>query len=197
MSLTLAVAIAAPAAVHTQTLGPDEKELAAYRLTMPTVRKAAAAMRAFAELSAKDPKMQEAAKLDAQIEALENKEELTAAEEASLDKLRARRETLDVDGNAFGGETSNAETISDMEAQIKKAPGAAAILAREGITAREFSKTFLALLQAAMVVGFSQGKVDMAKLPPGVNPENIKFVQANEKELKALQAEMAELNKKK
>ena len=195
MSLTLAVAIAAPAAVHAQSLGPDEKELAAYRLTMPTVRKAAAAMRAFAELSAKDPKMQEAAKLEAQIEALASKEELTAAEEATLEKLRARQEKLEEEG-AAGPDMGNAETISGMEAEIKRLPGANAILAREGITAREFSKTFLALLQASLVVGFSQGKVDMAKLPPGVNPENIKFVQTNEKELQALQAEMAALNKK-
>jgi hypothetical protein len=42
-----------------------------------------------------------------------------------------------------------------------------------------------------MIKGFSPGrKVDLAKLPPGVNPANIKFVDEHEAELKKLQAAM-------
>lgn len=54
-----------------------------------------------------------------------------------------------------------------------------AILAKEGLTPREYAKCLLALFQVAVVEGFSQGKADVSKLPPGVNPENLKFIREN------------------
>jgi len=177
-----------------QALTPDQKALAAYKLTMPTVRKAAAAIKRFNDIAAKDPKAQELAKIEAEIEALNQKDELTEADEARLEKLRARGEALEREIDAENG-PDNADTIADLEKRIAARPEARAALAAEGLTAREFAMTFMALLQAAMVVGFSQGKVDMAKLPPGINPENIRFVQENEAELKQLQAVMGGVKK--
>ena len=55
----------------------------------------------------------------------------------------------------------------------------------------------MAMLQAGMIHGFSQGKVDYAKLPAGVNPENIKFIEAHKAELDAIQKEFAALEKPK
>jgi hypothetical protein len=171
-----------------QTLTADQKALASYKLTMPTVRKAAAAVKRFNEIAAKDPKAQELAKIQAEIEALNKKDELTEADEARLETLMDRGEALE---RAIDVENGAADaTIADLEKRIAARPEARAALAAEGLTAREFAMTFMALMQAAMIVGFSQGKVDMAKLPPGVNPENIKFVQENEAELKQLQAVM-------
>jgi hypothetical protein len=178
-----------------QTLGPDEKELAAYTLTMPTVRKVAAAMAAMNELEAQDPKVRERAKVREEIKALENKDELTEADEQKLEKLREREEALDDEIDRSSG-PGDASTITEMEQRIKSYPGAAAILAREGIAPREFAKATLALFQAAMVKGFSQGKADMARLPPGINPANITFVEANEKELAELQKQMQGTEKK-
>jgi hypothetical protein len=186
-ALFFAVLLAAPTTA--QTLSADEKELAAYTLTMPTVRKVAAAMRAFNEVAAQDPKAKELAKIREDIKALEAKDELTEADEKKLDDLRAREQSLDEQMDRENG-PGNANTIDEMVARIEKQPEAKAALAKAGLTAREFAKCTLALFQAAMVKGFSQGKIDMAKLPPGINPANITFVQEHEAELAELQKEM-------
>jgi hypothetical protein len=62
-------------------------------------------------------------------------------------------------------------------------------LEREGLSAREYAKFMLAMMQAGMIVGFSQGTVDYSKLPPGINPENVKFVTAHKADLEAMQKE--------
>ena len=173
-----------------QTLSADQKELASYTLTMPNVRKAAAALQRFQQIAAKHPKVQEAAKVQAEIDVLEQKDTRTEAEEARLEKLNARAEALDEEIDREVGMNANG-TIDEIVARIEREPEAKAALAKEGLTPRDFAKTLLALLQAAMIKGFSQGgKVDLAKLPPGVNPANIKFVDEHEAELKKLQAAM-------
>jgi hypothetical protein len=45
----------------------------------------------------------------------------------------------------------------------------------------------MALLQAALVEGMSQGKADLKNLPPGINPDNILFVREHKAELEAMQ----------
>lgn len=183
--LTPAVSAAA------QTLTADQKELASYTLTMPNVRKAAAALQRFQAIAEKNPKLQQAAKIRAEIETLERKDTLTAAEEARLEKLQAQVEALDEEVEREVGMNANG-SIDEIVARIEREPEAKAALAKEGLTARDFAKTMLTLLQAAMIKGFSQGgKVDLAKLPPGVNPANIKFVDEHEAELKKLQATLS------
>lgn len=195
VSLTLAAALAVSAPAIAQTLTPDQKALATYKLTMPTVRKVAAVMQKFNAMAEQDPKAQELKKVRAEIEALNQKDELTEAEQARLEKLQEREEALDREIEAAEG-PGNADTIADLAARVDARPEAKAALAAEGLTSREFAMTFMALLQAAMIKGFSQGKVDLAKLPPGVNPDNIRFVEENEKELAALQAAMGGAPKK-
>jgi hypothetical protein len=185
-------AFIAPAAA--QTLSADEKELASYTLTMPTVRKVANAMKAFNELESKDPKVRELEKIKKEIETLENKDDLTDAEAEKIEQLRQRADVLDEEIEREN--PASASTLADMEAQIKKQPEAVAILSKEGIAPREFAKTVMALFQAAMVVGFSQGKVDMAKLPPGINPANVTFFQQNQKELEEIQRQMQAASRK-
>ena len=172
-----------------QTLSADEKELAAYTLTMPTIRKVAAAMKELNDAAARDPKAQELAKVEEEIKALEGKDELSEAEEKKLEQLRERKQALDEEIERKDG-PGNANTIDEMVARINSVPEASAALSKAGLTPREFAKCTLALFQAAMVKGFSQGKVDMAKLPAGINPANITFVEEHEKELAEIQAEM-------
>ena len=191
--LTLSTVLASSG--QSQPLSADEKELAAYTLTMPTVRKVANVMRAMNEIAAADPKAKELAKVRTEIKALEEKDELSEADEKKLEELREREAQLDAEIDEKDG-PGNAQTIAEMEARIKSEPRAAAILAKEGLEAREFAKCMLALFQAAIVKGFSQGKVDMAKLPPGINPANITFVEQHEKELAELQKEMQGSSKK-
>ncbi|HJR58649.1 MAG TPA: hypothetical protein VJ813_04605 [Vicinamibacterales bacterium] len=178
-----------------QTLSGDEKELAAYRLTMPTVKKTMAALQSLAEEAAKDPKVQELTKLKAQIEALAAKDELTEAEQAQLEKLNERKEALENERDRESS-SKNPETLADMEAQIKKYPGALSALAREGLTPREVARCMMALLQASLIEGFSQGKADLNNLPAGVNPDNVRFVRENKAELEAMQRTIAGAMKK-
>lgn len=185
------------AGASAQTMGPDEKELAAYRLTLPTVRKVAAVMKAFADEAEQDPRAKEMAKIKAEIEELGKKDELTEAEQAKMDKLHERRQALEEEAaNSPDRDGNNAKTLDEMEAQVRKHPAALRALASQGLTPREYAKATMALLLASMVEGFSQGKADLAKLPPGVNPENVKFVRENKAELETIYAAMSGKDKK-
>jgi predicted RNase H-like nuclease (RuvC/YqgF family) len=192
------------------TASADEKEIAAYTLTMPTLNKVVATMRSMAQEMMQDPKYQQVMKIDKQIEdveaqvaKLEAKNEMTEADgkkvealNEQLEKLRSQKEqiedTIDSD-NPMG---SDPKSLTEMEQNIRKVPAFARALEREGLSPREFSKFMLAMLQAGMVHGFSQGKVDYSKLPPGINPDNVKFIAEHEAELKALEKEFAALGKK-
>ena len=183
-SVLLLIASLAPLAAH--ALSADEKEIAAYKLTMPTVKKVAAVSRALAEDEARDPQQQEITKVTAEIDALEQKGELTEAEEARLEKLRERLDALEEEQDRKSAADKSTETLDGLEARLKQHQGAAAVLAREGLSAREWAVCMMALLQASLVEGFSQGKADLAKLPPGVNPDNVRFVREHRAELEAM-----------
>ena len=186
--LTVGLVTSVSSATAAQSLSADEKALAAYKLTMPNVKKAMAVVQTFMDEAAKDPKVQEQQKLKKQIETLQQKDELTDAEQAQLDKLQERLEALEnADDGKDDGLFSNAQTIDSMEAAMKKHPAGAAALAKAGISAREYSLTMMALLQAALVEGMSQGKADLKSLPPGVNADNILFVREHKAELEAMQ----------
>lgn len=179
-----------------QTPSADEKALAAYKLTMPNVKKLMAVMQSFADEAARDPKVQEMARLKKQIEPLLAKDELTAAEQALQDKLQEgidalEREADEKDAKDDGSPANNAKSLAEMEAAVKKHPAAMSALAREGLSPRDYALTTMALLQASMIEGFSQGKVDTKNLPPGVNPENILFVREHKAELESMQKAMA------
>ena len=92
---------------------------------------------------------------------------------------------------------NNAQSLDDMERGIAAFTPMARALKREGLTPREYAKFMLSMLQAGMIYGFSQGKVDYAKLPAGVNPENVKFIAAHKAELDAMQQEFAAMGKRK
>jgi len=194
--LALALALTSVAAAGAQTLSPDEKELASYRLTMPTVKKLMAALESMMQELSKDPKFQEQQKLKAQIKALQDKEELTEAQEAELEKLQQRAEALEeeIDRQQEASGLTNPKTLSEMAAAIEKQPAAARALAAHGLTTREYARAMMALLQASMAEGFLQGQ-DLSKLPPGINPENVKFVRENKEALTAMQASLKKFEK--
>lgn len=180
-----------PAAAYAQALSADEKELAAYTLTMPTVKKVMQAAMLMAEEEARDPKVQERTKLKAQIEALQAKDDLTEAQQAELDKLQERLDALEAAHDADESPLKNPKSLAEMEGAIKAHPGALRAMQTAGITPREFARCMMAMLQAALVEGFSQGKADLKTLPAGINPENVKFVREHKAELEAMQKAMA------
>jgi hypothetical protein len=183
------------AAQTAPTADADMKEIAAYRMTMADVKKFANVMRAVAEEMKSDPKLQEIRKIEEEMDKLSQKEELTDAEAERMEKLRERREKLEESGDDASS-SDNPKTLADMEAAIRKQPAMAAAIQRAGFTPRQYVTFTMAYMQAAMVVGFSQGKVDFAKLPAGVNPDNVKFVMEHKAELDAMQKEFEALNKK-
>ena len=188
----------------------DEKELASYTLTMATLNKVVAATRAMSKEMLSDPKFQQMRKLDDQIaslekelEVLEAKDELSKADEAKLeslnaqiDKAREAKDQAEESMSAGAPNMSNAQTLDDMERGLAAIAPMARALKSAGLTPREYAKFTMAMLQAGMIHGFSKGKVDYAKLPAGVNPENIKFIEAHQAELAAMQKEFAALNKR-
>jgi predicted RNase H-like nuclease (RuvC/YqgF family) len=189
----------------------DEKELASYTLTLATMNKVVAAMRGMTQEMMNDPKYQQLMKFDEQIadlekqiDTLQEKDELTDAESAKIDslheqveKLRERKEQAEESMSTDAPSMNDAQSLDEMERGITAFPPMARALTREGLAPREYAKFMLAMLQAGMIHGFSQGKVDYAKLPAGVNPENIKFIAAHQAELEAMQKEFAAMGKPK
>lgn len=190
-SIVILCSVLLPAAAHAQTLSADEKELASYTLNMPTVKKVMMAAKLMAEEEARDPKVSERAKLEAQIDALQSKDELTAAQEAELERLLERRDAMEAAEEAEDEKDDsprkNSGSLDEMEAAIKAHPGAMRAMTAAGITPREFARCSMAMMQAALVEGFSQGKADLKGLPAGINPENVKFVREHKAELEAMQ----------
>ena len=206
----ISVLVSATPALAQGTASADEKELSAYKLTTPTLNKVVAVMRSMAQEMMKDPKYQQAMKIDkqiadveAQVEKLEAKTEMTEADgkkvealNEQLEQLRTQKEQLEETIDSDNPMGSNPKTLTEMEENIRKVPMFTRALEREGLSPREYSKFMLAMLQAGMVHGFSQGKVDYSKLPPGVNPDNVKFIDEHKAELEAMQKEFEVLGKK-
>lgn len=184
VAAALFVCLAVPAVPAQKPLDPDLKELSTYVLTMDTLNKVDRAMRSFIAAAQKDPRFQEQQKLEAELKQIKAKEEPTEADEKRMEAIGQRLEALE---NAGGLSLNNANTISEMAAEVQKQPLMAAALQREGLTAREFSKFMLGMIQAGFAAGLQ--KAGMLKTTPeGTNPANIKWVVEHEAELQKLQA---------
>lgn len=182
ITLSLAPAQAAPKMVP----DPDIKEMSTYTLTMDNLNKVVRITRAMEEYAKKDPKYGEEIRLKKEQETLRKKDELTEADEKRLEAIGQRLEELDNQDNDSGLNLNDAKNIDEMAAKINKFPPMATILKTEGMSAREFSKFMLAMLQAGFAAGLQ--KAGMLKTTPeGVNPANIKFVLDHEEDLKKLQ----------
>jgi hypothetical protein len=193
VALLLASMISGLSAQGARPSDADLKEIATYKLTMETVEKVKVATRAMIGEIKKDPKYQQLLKLEAEIDALEKKDDRTEAEDAKLAALNEEKEKLE---SASDGPLSlgQANSLSEMEANIRKSPPIANALQSAGLSPREYSTFMMAMIQASMVAGFKKAGM-MKELPKEVNPENVKFVEEHEAELKAMQAEFEKLAK--
>lgn len=169
----------------------DMKELASYTLTMETLNKVDRAMRAaFVEMK-KDPKVAEGLKIEAEIAALEKKDELTEAEEKRREELERRLEAL---GDNDPTNMSDAQTIGQMAAKVEKIAPMMAGLRSAGLTAREYAKFTMAVLQAGLTAGLQKSGV-LKEMPAGTNPANVKFMLDHEADFQKMQAAWAALGK--
>jgi len=182
----------APAAQDPQLAAADAKELASYRLTMETVKKVQTATRAMITELRNDPKFQRQLKVEAEIEALRKKDELTEAEQQRLLALEEEKEQLEESTDLNLG---SATSLDEMEASLKRSPVVANALAQARLAPREYGTFIMAMIQASMASGFKKSGM-IKELPKDVNPENVKFVEEHEAELKAMQAEFEALSKR-
>jgi hypothetical protein len=188
--LVAAACLAIATAASAQTSDPDTKELAAYRLSMDAVNKVATATRAMVGEIKRDPRYQEALKLDADIQNLEKKTDRTPADETRLDEMKKKKESLAA--AVVGISLGDAQTLGQLEAKIRKSPPMMAGLKTAALAPREYALCMMSVVQASIAAGMR--KAGMLKdLPPGVSPENVKFVEDHEAELKALQKEFQAL----
>jgi hypothetical protein len=183
-----------PAAVIAQAPGsndPDYKEVVAYRLTVATMNKVMQAQRNIADAMKEDPRFIKVEGLKAEIEKLREKDDMTEADEARLEKLEEEM------NQAQGIDSSNdnsARTLSQMAAAINDVPAARAALAGAGLDAREYTKFSLAAMQAGTIAGMMKSGVvkEVPKeLAATVNMENVKFMQEHEAEVEAFAKLMA------
>jgi hypothetical protein len=194
-TFTIVVGILASLAPHISaqktSTSSDEKEIQAYRLTMPAVKKWEATIRHVAAWAKSDPETQAHIKLQGTIDSLRNKDELTEAEQARLEKLEQQLEAMEKSSDS---DTEDDLNIAQMAAQITAFKPMAEALRRAGMTPREYAVFSLAMFQAH---GFaSLKKSGMVKeIPKDVNVENIKFVEEHFAEINALMEEMQKISK--
>ena len=185
-ALAIALSLSPAQAPPKLVADADLRELSTYTLTMDIVNRAERVSRALAEMEKQDPRSAEEKKLKQEIEALGKKEELTPAEEKRVEAITARLMVLDEqDDNKAGVSLNDAKNLDEMAAKIQAFPPLMAVLRKEGFTAREYSKFFLAILQAGFAAGLQKAGL-LKTTPEGVNPANIKFVIEHEEELKKL-----------
>lgn len=191
---TLACLVSAPASSAGQKLAAeDAKEIAAYELTAAALQKVMNVNRAMVQQLAQDPKIKEAMQVEAEIDALEDKETLTEADEKRMEELQARRTALeDATGNPLGGD---ARTLAEMESRIRAYPPLVQALQKEGMAPREYARFWLAFIQAAFVHGFQKSGM-LKELPPEVNPANVRFMEQHAAEIAKMQAEFEALSRK-
>lgn len=185
----------AQAARHSAASDPDMKELASYTLTMDGLARMDRVNKAMFAAMQKDPKYAERIKLGKELADLKKKDETTEAEDKRIEQIEARIEQLDESNSS--ADTSDAQTLGDMEKKIASIPFMSAALKQEGVSPREYAKFTMAMLQASFGLMAKQMSAKAGKpfqAPDGVNPANITFVEQHQAELKKLQDSYAQMS---
>jgi len=164
---------------------PDLREMAAYTLTLDTLNKVTRVNQALYAAMKKGPRYAEQTKLQAELDAIQKKDETTEADDKRQEAIEARLEALeksDDDSMNMG----DAKNLDEMAARVQKFQPMLAALKAEGMAPREYAKFVMALIQAGFAAGMQKAGM-LKETPAGINPANIKFVLEHEAELKKLQ----------
>ena len=189
-----ALASASPAYAQAAAADSDAKELAAYRLAGDTLTRVIRINRAFVQQVMQHPKVEEARKVEAEMEALSRKDELSELEQKRMVELARRHQALEeAVENPLGGES---KSLSEMATRIEKFPPLMEALQREGLTPREYAKFWLVYLQAAFAYGFQRSGM-LKELPADVHPANVRFIGEHQAEIEAMQKEFEALGRPK
>jgi hypothetical protein len=176
------VAVLAARVAQNAQVDADMRELQSYRLSMAKIRQMNDAYMAFFKSLQSDPKFVALQKAREELRALENKEELTAADERRIEQLEKQVEDAEEVVSPSAGEQ---QTLADMARTIESQPRFAEAVKRAGLTPREFAKIQISLMQAMFAHGFKKSGA-VKELPKEVPAENVKFVEEHEAELTAM-----------
>jgi cell fate (sporulation/competence/biofilm development) regulator YlbF (YheA/YmcA/DUF963 family) len=163
---------------------PDAAELAAYRLNVETLQKVSVAMRTFQSALEQDPKYAGYVAAQKELQSLQEKRMPTAADQRRIQALEQQLEQMSADLDA-----GDAPTLTDMQHKIAAMPHMAEALAAAGLSAREYAKFTLTMIQAGFVAGMKKAG-QLRQPPPGVAMTNVQFMIDHEKEISALTAQM-------
>lgn len=190
--LALAAAALGLPALHVSaqstTSDADVREIQNYRLTLATLRKVEVVTNELSAWAKTNPEAQAHVRLQAAIDSLSKKDELTEAEQARLEKLEEQRDKAE-------SEEKDADDMdfTQMAAEIQKWKPAADALRKAEITAREYLVFNFALLEAWMYA-LLRKQGTSTEIPKDVNRENLKFVEQNYALIEAMNKRMEQAN---
>jgi hypothetical protein len=141
--------------------------------------------------AADDPDMKELASYTLTMDAL-NK--VDAANKAMIAAIKKDPSLKPKDDDDSAGD---AKTLGDMEKKINGMPVMASALKQAGMSARDYAKFTMAMMQASFALMAKQMSVKAGKPfqpPAGVNPANITFVEQHQAELKKIEESYNALN---
>lgn len=174
-----------------QKTDPDSAELATYKLSAVTLKKVGAAAHGFAQALQNDPKFKGTIAAERELEALQNKDPRTPAEDRRMEELQKQVDEAEKQMEALvgGDDKDDSATISDMARKLTAIPHMSEALKSAGLSARDFALFETSLMQASMVAGFKKAGT-LKQVPPGVPPENVQFVLDHEAEIQQALKEM-------
>ena len=173
-----------PAGAQGRPADADTREVLAYTLTMPKLRQLNQVLEDLYRQQEADPAYQRLLAKKRELAALNEKDELTDAEQERMARLEEEiAEAEDAEDDAEDVDQS----LSAMAARMAADPRMAGALKRAGLEAREAVTIQLAVFQAALAAGLLESGT-VKEIPKEVNAENVKFFQANKAAIAALKA---------
>lgn len=177
------VAVApAPAPAQASSSAADTREVQAYRLTMPKLSQLNQAMADLARQQEADPAYQRLQGKKRELAALNEKDELSDAEQARMERLE---EEIAAAEEAMEGPDEADQSLAGMSRRMERDPRVAGALRRANLAPREAATMQIALLQAVLVAGLLESG-DLKEIPKDTNAENVRFVQANRAAINAM-----------
>ena len=186
LALTILLISLAPVPAAAQaTANADTREVQAYRLTLPKLKQLNAAMADLHRQREAEPGYQQLLKKKKELAVLREKEDPTDSDGERMDRLEA--EIREAEEAEDGSEDTKDQSLTTMAQRMAADPGIAGALKRAGLAPREAATMQLAFFQGAFAVGLLEAGT-IKEIPKDVNPDNVKFLQANRAEIKALTA---------
>jgi hypothetical protein len=173
------LALCATSAAAQDRSAADLKEIRAYRLTTASLDRFEKLVDAMMEFTRKDASFQANIRLQAEVDSLRGKPELSESEQARLEKLERQLEHEEDDDELKG------TSIDEMAAELAKIPGIEAVLKRGGMTPREYLVFSLALFEASAYAEMKKSGM-IKETPKEVNAGNVKFAEDHAARLKAI-----------